>query len=149
MAKNLSKEMMRVIDANLNRMGEGLRFLEDIARLILDDAGLTEELKVIRHELLEGDLELTERLVEARDSEGDVGIDLEAPGERRGRELTQLAVANSIRVQQALRVLEEMAKAAKITHKLNPEKFKAARFRFYTVEKELLIKLRALGSDQV
>ena len=148
MAKNLSEEMMRVIDANLNCMGEGLRFLEDIARLILDDAGLTEELKVMRHELLEGDLELTEQLIEARDSEGDVGTSLEAPGEQRGRKLTQLAVANSRRVQQALRVLEEMAKAAKITHKLDPEKFKSARFRFYTIEKELLVKLRALGSDQ-
>ena len=140
--------MIRVIDANLNRMGEGLRFLEDIARLILDDDGLTEELKVMRHELLEGDLELTEQLIEARDSEGDVGANLEAPGERRGRRLTGLAVANSRRVQQALRVLEEMAKAAQITHKLDPEKFKAARFRFYTIEKELLVKLRALDSDQ-
>ncbi len=28
---------LRIIDANLNRIGEGLRFLEDLARLLLND----------------------------------------------------------------------------------------------------------------
>jgi len=148
LAKNLSREILRVIDANLNRMGEGLRFLEDVARLVLDDAALTEELKVMRHELLEGDLKLTGQLIGARDSEGDVGIELEAPGEKRERELSQLIVANSRRVEQALRVLEEMAKEAKVAPKLDPGKFKTARFKFYTIEKELLVKLGALDTDQ-
>ncbi len=136
----LSGEILRVIDANLNRLGEGLRVLEDIARLVLDDATLTEELKIIRHELLEVDLELSGQLVAARDSEGDVGADLEVPGQEKERELPQLIVANSRRVQQALRVLEEMTKVAAI--ELDPEKFKHARFKFYTIEKELLSRLK-------
>ncbi|GAI46473.1 unnamed protein product, partial [marine sediment metagenome] len=28
---------LRIIDANLNRIGEGLRLLEDLARLLLND----------------------------------------------------------------------------------------------------------------
>ena len=47
---------LRIIDANLNRIGEGLRLLEDVARLILNDAALTQQLKTIRHEILESDL---------------------------------------------------------------------------------------------
>ena len=30
-------DMLRIIDANLNRIGEGLRFLEEMARLMLND----------------------------------------------------------------------------------------------------------------
>ena len=35
----LSHQTLRIIDANLNRIGEGLRLLEDIARLLLAPAG--------------------------------------------------------------------------------------------------------------
>jgi thiamine-phosphate pyrophosphorylase len=42
---------LRIIDANLNRSSEGLRVLEDIARFILGDAMLTQELKTLRHHL--------------------------------------------------------------------------------------------------
>ena len=41
---------LRIIDANLNRMGEGLRVLEDAARFLLNNAVLSEELKTLRHE---------------------------------------------------------------------------------------------------
>ncbi len=142
-----SREILRVIDANLNRVGEGLRLLEDIARLVLDDAALTEELKTMRHELLAGDLELNQQLLEARDSEGDVGIDIEAPGQGKERELPALIMANSRRIQQALRVLEEMAKMPGVTLGLDSEKFKRARFNFYTMEKNLLARLKHQGAD--
>ena len=42
-------EYLRIFDANLNRIGEGLRFLEDLASLTLNDVGLTRQLKTIRH----------------------------------------------------------------------------------------------------
>ena len=37
-----SGQTLRVIDANLNRIGEGLRLLENLARLLLNDAVLTQ-----------------------------------------------------------------------------------------------------------
>ena len=51
----MSRQRLRIIDANLNRTGEGLHLLEDLARLMLNDAGLTQQLKTIRHEIVRGD----------------------------------------------------------------------------------------------
>ena len=42
----MSEQRLRIIDANLNRAGEGLHLLEEIARLMLDDAELTKHGKV-------------------------------------------------------------------------------------------------------
>jgi thiamine-phosphate pyrophosphorylase len=78
-----NKQTLRIVDAGLNRLGEGLRFLEDVARLQLDDTSLTQQLKTMRHELIMADQASNQRLVEARDSISDVGVDLEVPGEER------------------------------------------------------------------
>jgi len=135
-----SRQTLRIVDANLNRTGEGLRLLEDIARLILDNVALTRELKTMRHELLEGDWPFQLQLLQARDSTGDVGINLKAGGTGK-RELHTVAVANSRRAQESLRVLEEMGKIPDTQLKLDPEKFKQARFRLYSIEQELLARL--------
>lgn len=137
-------EPMRIIDANLNRIGEGLRLLEDIARLILNDARLTQQLKALRHKLLESDLSFNQQLLESRNSEGDVGINLETPGETE-RELPIVAVANARRVQESLRTIEELAKLPEVN--LDPERFKQARFSLYTLEKNLISRL--LRHDKV
>ncbi len=139
----MSRARLRVIDANLNRAGEGLHLLEDVARLMLDDAELTRQLKAIRHEILRGDQAFNQQLVQSRDSEGDVGVDTEAPGEAKERELPIMVVANARRVQESLRILEELAKipATPPLDQLDPQKFKQARFALYTIEQRLLSKL--------
>jgi thiamine-phosphate pyrophosphorylase len=143
----ISRQTLRIIDANLNRVGEGLRFLEDLARLILNDAALTQQLKNIRHEMLRGDWSFHQQLLNARNSEGDVGIGIEAPGEEKQREIPITVVANARRVQESLRVLEEMAKIPEVMTKLDSEKFEQARFNLYTIEKTLLSKL--LRQDKI
>ena len=130
---------LRIIDANLNRIGEGLRVLEDIARLLLDDAGLSQQLKDMRHEMVKVDLSLEQQFLQARNSEGDVGIDIEATGEERQKDLPATVVANARRVQEALRVLEELAKNPGVP--LESNKFKQARFNLYTIEKELFSRV--------
>jgi len=137
----IARQRLRIIDANLNRAGEGLHLLEDLARLILDDVGLTQQLKTMRHEILRGDWSFNQQLIQSRDSEGDVGIDIEAPGEEKQRELPIMVVANARRVQESLRILEELSKIPGTTPKLDPEKFKQARFALYTIEQKLLSKL--------
>lgn len=132
-------ETLRIIDANLNRIGEGLRLLEEVARLVLDDAELTQRLKNMRHELVRVDWSLQKQLLQARDAAGDVGIDLEAIGQKKERELGETIVANARRVQEALRVVEELAKTPGIG--FDSEKFKKARFELYTMEKTLLSRL--------
>ncbi|GAH83429.1 unnamed protein product, partial [marine sediment metagenome] len=75
--------MLRIIDANLDRVGEGLRLLEDVARFLLNDGALSQQLKTMRHELLRGDWPFHQQLIQSRDSESDVGINIEAPGEEK------------------------------------------------------------------
>lgn len=130
---------LRIVDANLNRLGEGLRALEEIARMVLNDADLSQKLKDLRHDLLRSDLLFHQRLVQARDSEGDVGANMEATGEGKQRTLAITVVANARRAQESLRVLEEMAKLPEIS--LDPEKFRKARFALYTIEKAILGRL--------
>ncbi|MBI4188222.1 MAG: thiamine phosphate synthase [Chloroflexi bacterium] len=132
---------LRIIDANLNRVGEGLRLLEEIARLLLNDSVLTQQLKTMRHDLIVGDYSFQQQLLQARDSTGDVGMDIEVPGEEKGRELPLVLVANSRRVQESLRTLEEMAKLPGMAPELDSEKFKHARFDIYTIEQKLLARL--------
>ena len=137
----MSRQRLRIIDANLNRAGEGLHLLEDLARLILDDAGLSQQLKTIRHEIVRGDLAFNQQLIQSRNSEGDVGVDIEALGEEKQRELPIMVVANARRVQESLRILEELSKIPGTTPKLDSEKFKQARFALYTIEQKLLSRL--------
>jgi thiamine-phosphate pyrophosphorylase len=128
----------RIIDANLNRIGEGIRVLEDVARLLLNDVTLTEKLKTMRHDLVRQDLSFNRQLLQSRDSNNDVGSALEVTGEEKEKDLPSLVIANSRRVQEALRTLEEIAKTPDIISTLDSEKFKKARFDLYAIEQELM-----------
>jgi thiamine-phosphate pyrophosphorylase len=136
----------RIVDANLNRLAEGLRILEDVARMALDDTELTQQLKTLRHDLIRGDLAFNLELLQSRNSAEDVGITLEVEGEGKTKDLPLIVVANSRRAQEALRVLEEMAKFPEMRGKLDSDKFKQARFALYTLEQKLVAKLTAQGN---
>ena len=141
MTSSVSEQTLRIIDANLNRIGEGLRLLEDVARLLLNDAALAQQLKTMRHGLVTGDWSFNRRLLQSRDSEGDVGINIETPEQTEPKELPIMVVANARRVQEALRVLEELAKVPDATPGLDSEKFKQSRFSLYAIERTLLSRL--------
>ena len=159
---------IRILDANLNRGREGLRVVEDLVRFALDDADLASQIKAMRHEVasLVRQLPLDEsELLSARDSEGDVGADLDCASEDLRIGLSQIATANIRRSQEAMRVLEELSKLwaaddeksgpgrteSRETSGLsvrNTEKstsvasqFKKLRFQLYQLEKEILPKL--------
>jgi thiamine-phosphate pyrophosphorylase len=132
----IPKDTLRIIDANINRIGEGLRVLEEFARLSLNDTALTQRLKDLRHDILDIDLKMQEQLIDARDSRGDVGADMEASGGNKQRDAEKAIVANARRVQESLRVMEETAKAPGIG--LDSDKYKKARFALYAIEKDLL-----------
>jgi thiamine-phosphate pyrophosphorylase len=134
-----SRETLRIIDANLNRTGEGLRVLEEFARLSLNDEPLSRQLKEMRHALLAVPLEVQERLISARDAAGDIGRDMKAPQQELGQGVSGTIVANARRVQESLRVLEELARTAVLP--LDTDAYKRARFSLYDIEKELLDRL--------
>ena len=132
---------LRIIDENLDRLAEGLRFLEDTARMILDDSVLTSELKALRHTLIRSDLEFNLQLLESRNSLSDVGENLSVQGESPTQDIKLIVIANARRAQEALRVLEDMAKLPEMTEKLDSDKFKSARFKLYSLEKDLVSRL--------
>jgi len=129
--------MLRLIDANLNRISEGLRLLEDVARFILNDPHISAELKSLRHQLAAEDALLQKALLEARDSAGDVAAFAEE--ETRRQDFQALIIANSKRVEESLRVVEEFAKLPEIM--LDSSRFKKARFDLYRIEKNIVAKI--------
>ena len=136
-----SPQTLRIIDASLNRAAEGLRFLEDTARFLLNDSALTEQLKTLRHIIITSDWPFQKQLLQSRNSQGDVGANLEVEGSRDRKSLSSAIVANSRRVQEALRTLEEVAKIEGAVIPVNYEKLQQARFEIYTIEKQLLSRL--------
>ncbi len=132
--------MERVIDANLNRLGEGIRLLEDVARFKLGDETSFQELRHLRLELLEIPGPYRLKLLSGRDASGDIGADLEGEGDRMRSDLQGLISANACRVEQALRVLEEAARLPEYRF-LDYKRFKKARFSMYSLEKKLLSHL--------
>ena len=143
--KTIPVNQLRIIDANLNRIGEGLRVLEEFARLSLNDAGLTRQLKELRHKILHVDARLQQELLQARDAAGDIGAGMEAPGQEKRRDTTEIIIANARRVQESLRVMEEIAKTPGLA--LESKSYEKARFALYTIEKELLSRM--LRQDKI
>jgi thiamine-phosphate pyrophosphorylase len=136
----------RIIDANCNRIGEGLRFLEDVARFILNDEKLSQQLKSTRHEVIHNLSSLGIDTLSTRDAFGDVGRDNESISHQ--EDLPSLVKANSKRVQEALRVVEELAKLPDISPNLTSDKFESTRFAMYTIEQQLISKLQRLDKIQ-
>ncbi len=138
----VSREVLRILDANMDRAAEGLRVLEDMARLALNDAALSRQLKDLRHTVRSGPLAEKDRL-RARDAAADVGRDIESPDQQGGRDLVATVVANARRVQEGLRVIEELARTPGTG--LDPQTFKEARFSLYAVERDLVSRLLRQG----
>jgi len=140
---------LRMIDANLNRSSEGLRVLEDVARFLLNDAELSKQLRTLRHDLARETKSLSLGLLSQRDSEHDVGHPHPFPPMEKKLDmkttspqgLLDLVTANAKRVEESLRVIEELAKLPEISPMLNSARFEHARFNLYTLERDLVSKI--------
>lgn len=131
---------LRILDANGNRAREALRVMEDVARFGLDDAGLNEALKRLRHQLavVFSTLPMEEALL-SRDTVGDVGTSVKTEAEFTRNSLADLLAANGKRLSEALRSMEE---AAKVVAPETAAMLEALRYRGYTLEQELRIRER-------
>jgi hypothetical protein len=131
----------RIIDANANRLKEGLRVCEEVARFILDDRRLTAGLKNIRHEVDAALDSLTDRgrCIAARDSVRDTGRTIHTSRELKRSNVIDIFCANIQRVKESIRVLEEFAK---IDDSKCALKFKDLRYRVYEIEKQAVNRLR-------
>jgi thiamine-phosphate pyrophosphorylase len=137
--------LARILDAAANRAREALRVLEDYCRFTLDDAFLSGELKRLRHELADALAVLQSRhLLEARETERDVGRELTASGEESRQSLEAVLQANCKRLQEALRSLEEFGKVRSPELGRTLEKL---RYQSYTLERA--ITLGGLAREQL
>ncbi len=136
----------RLIDANLNRAGEALRVLEDLARFVLDDPELGPRLKAARHELVSVCEDLAPRSIRLleRDVAGDVGRETKVEAEAGRTTLAQVAAAAGARLTQALRVLEEAAKLS-TDHPGHWRRIEAIRYAAYDIDRAIGLRLRAGG----
>jgi thiamine-phosphate pyrophosphorylase len=124
----------RILDANLNRLREGLRAVEDLVRFGLDDAPLAARLKKLRHNVLELRRALPSGLISSRDSVADVGR-VKIKELPRRADVSDLLAAAFGRVQESLRVLEEIAK---LDRPKGAALAKAMRHEAYDLEKEIV-----------
>ncbi|WP_295421852.1 thiamine-phosphate pyrophosphorylase [Sulfurovum sp.] len=132
----ISVKIERLIDANLNRLREGIRVIEDINRYIYDDITLASNLKQLRHKLQPA---YDQNRLHHRDIENDVqkkSID----SEMARSSINDLIIANFSRAQESARVLEE---SFKLTDQSLSERFKEIRYGLYGIEKTFFLKQKS------
>lgn len=134
------KKTLRLVDANFNRVKEGLRVCEDVLRFIYDDAWLTRSFKTIRHDCSKILLEFPvpyRVLVGMREAQKDVGKN-SLILEKKKPNWKDLLASNMKRAQESLRVLEE---ASKVIKGARARQFQSLRFRLYELERRVLKKI--------
>jgi hypothetical protein len=125
---------------------EGLRVCEEVARFILKDTSLTKALKAIRHKaaaILAHSNVSRHLLYISRNTYVDVGREFSLLEKRSSWQ--GLFFANSQRVKESLRVLEEFFK---LFDDRTGGNFKQLRFKFYETEKSIVKRSKALSDSK-
>jgi thiamine-phosphate pyrophosphorylase len=121
-----------VIDANINRLKEGIRVVEDIMRYRDNNKELASKLKTLRHK---SSINQIEKLLQNRDSINDV-LRPSTKSELNRVDVKSILIANFKRTQESSRVLEELFKLQ--SHECS-ENFKYIRYELYNLEKEIIL----------
>ena len=124
--------LYRILDANLDRVREGLRIVEEWCRFGLNQADLTAECKALRQETAQWH---HPALRAARDTAQDPGTALTHAQEADRGSIQAVLQANFCRVEEAMRVLEEYGKLYDVEMGAS---FKQMRYRVYQLESRLL-----------
>ena len=133
MTKNqLTPDLFRVVDANLNRLKEGIRVVEDILRYRDNNKELSSKLKELRHL---SQVKETKELLQYRDTDNDV-LRSSIKSELNRSGIESIIIANFKRAQESSRVLEELYKLNSVDYS---ENFKYIRYELYAVEKKVLL----------
>lgn len=130
---------LRIVDANANRAAEGLRTIEDFARLAKEDENCARWMKELRHSLSTALIGLDRRqLLSSRCTETDAGTENTTEKELERTDLSGLVPAAAQRVSQALRCLEEATKVLSTEISL---RVKQLRYEAYDVLAKTELKL--------
>lgn len=121
----------RILDANLNRLKEGIRVVEDIFRFN-DHEELSYNLKLVRHKAI---LKFEYKLIKFRNSEYDVGR-VSIPSEFNRENIVSLVNANFRRACESARVIEEVLKIDDNIEFGDANLFKSIRYELYSLHKK-------------
>ncbi|MFC1703413.1 thiamine-phosphate pyrophosphorylase [Candidatus Omnitrophota bacterium] len=139
MGKNsIDKNILRILDANINRLKEGLRVCEDEVRFVLNSRNHTRQFKAIRHEIVDLVTQAPfsfASLMQSRDSLHDVGRKSQHSEFKRSNDL-DIFLANIQRSKESIRVIEEFFK---LIDKRLAEKSKGVRYKIYDLEKKVIL----------
>ncbi len=129
----------RVLDANANRAAEGLRTIEDHARLVSEDEVAVGWIKSLRDQLSQT-LRKVNRYsrLTARSTDSDAGTDITSTGESQRKSQEDIVSAAAERVTQALRQLEEYSKF--LDEEVSSD-FKQLRYKAYDILARLELRL--------
>jgi thiamine-phosphate pyrophosphorylase len=122
---------LRLIDANLNRLREGIRVAEDIFRYVYNNKDIASKLKELRHK---SRISIYDELLDSRDIKNDV-LKQSTASEKSRDNLSSILIANFKRAQESSRVLEEVCKLEEENN--SSEVFKYIRYELYDLEKAL------------
>jgi len=131
----MKNNILKILDANLNRSREGLRVCEDILRFLFQDDKLTKRIKTLRHNLTDVFISSSfnkKEIIQHRNIHTDKTKYFNPEQEFSKKNIEEIFESNIQRVQESLRVLEEITKLEDIN--LSKE-FKTLRFKAYDVEK--------------
>jgi thiamine-phosphate pyrophosphorylase len=121
---------LRILDANLNRLREGIRVIEDICRFILNDKTIASQLKDLRHK---SRIKNYQELLNSRDIKNDV-LKSTTKSEQTRDNISSILISNFKRTQESARVLEEFCK---LTDSALSQTFKNIRYELYDLEKKV------------
>jgi thiamine-phosphate pyrophosphorylase len=139
-----SPQVLRLLDANVNRAREALRVVEDYARFVLDDQPTCAALKQLRHDLTGVTAKYARAGILYRDTPGDVGTETKTEAELSRAGESEVVVAAGKRLGEALRSIEEYLKVVDANDASAVERL---RYRFYDAEHQLAFALRAGGGN--
>jgi thiamine-phosphate pyrophosphorylase len=140
-------KLWRVIDVEYNRVTEGLRVLEDLARFYWEDEDSTLGLKSLRSQLAGLFKNYRPALLRYRAADQDLGLRVSQNLKLDSRQgLPDLTGANFKRVQEGLRSLEEHLKLLALYPKA--KEIEQLRFRVYTLEKTFAGSFEREGKRQ-
>ncbi|MGE5558550.1 MAG: thiamine phosphate synthase [Bacillota bacterium] len=136
--------LWRVVDAELNRAAEGLRVLEDLARFVWEDEGLTSRLKIMRLHIARLGERFRDQLMENRAPDEDLGLPISQHLRRDDRgDIRDVVLANFKRIQEGLRSLEEHLKVLGFYE--TAKECEMFRFEAYAAEKAVYLNRLSSG----
>ncbi len=127
----MTNNNLRLLDANLNRLREGIRVVEDIFRYVYNDKHTASKLKELRHL---SRIDIYDQLLDSRDIVNDV-LKKSTSSEQTREDLHSILIANFKRAQESSRAIEEFGK---LLSSEVAENFKHIRYELYDLEKALI-----------